>query len=148
MTEPTQTPQPLAPIQPRYTWQIPGAKQRARKRNLLIAGVIVLVLVAYAAWVMLHGRTSDDVSITGCGTQTLLGQQVGVATLSVHNSGSASANYVITVAFDSTDGSTQYGTAVATVAGLAPGQSSTVSANGFQAGPSVVTCKVISVARS
>lgn len=72
-----------------------------------------------------------DVEITGCGSAEF---QDMVATLEVTNHSSEPSLYFIDVVFESPDGSRQFGTSIATVDELGPGQVTTVEASNFNPG--------------
>lgn len=93
--------------------------------------------------------STADVTITKCGlaANEFEGPQ---ATLDVVNHSSQTSNYIITVAFDSPDGSQQLDTGDASVQALDPGQSTQVTAvstnNNLRSGGQF-TCKVSQVDR-
>jgi len=121
----------------------------------VVGGVIVLVLAVCGITTLIGGkavhddqiRADHDVKITNCTTQQVFDSQTGVATVSVTNSGSGRASYSVEVAFESQSGGTQYDTAYATVADLAPGQSATAEADGFTNITGGMKCAIISVTR-
>ena len=93
--------------------------------------------------------STADVTITKCGLadNEFEGPQ---ATLDVVNHSSQTSNYIITVAFDSPDGSQQLDTGDANVQALDPGQSTQVTAvsvNSRLRSSGQFTCKVSQVDR-
>lgn len=89
---------------------------------------------------------ANDVSISKCGLDPTLNDPT--ATLTVVNHSSKTSDYVITVAFDSPDGS-QFDTGDADVQTLAPGQTGSATASSLKDGaPSNITCKVTQVDRT
>ncbi len=86
-----------------------------------------------------------DVKLSTCGVDTKTGWPR--ATMIITNSSAARASYVITIAYQSEDGSLQYDSAQTSVADLAPGQKATAAAEGLDAAPHTFTCAVTSVHR-
>jgi hypothetical protein len=90
-------------------------------------------------------QAAGDVKLSTCGVDAKTGWPR--ATMVVTNSSAARASYVITIAFQSDDGSTQYNSAQTSVADLAPGQKADTVAEGLDAAPRTFTCAVASVHR-
>lgn len=91
---------------------------------------------------------ANDVVVSACGVAD--NQFEGAeATLTVTNSSSTSSSYIITVAFDSLDGTQQLDTGNATVETLGPNQSATTKAVSFKSEirDQQFTCKVAEVNR-
>lgn len=89
---------------------------------------------------------SEDVKITKCAKDPTT--EFPTATVSVTNNSSKASDYSITVAFESSDGKTQYDTGLAAVSNLAPGQSTSQDASSLKTDvPSGFTCKVASADR-
>jgi hypothetical protein len=90
-----------------------------------------------------------DVTISKCFMTT--NQFEGpAATLTILNHSSKSSNYLITVAFESSDGKTQLDTGSASVNNLAPGQTTSTDATSLKSelrSQSKFTCKVADVTR-
>jgi hypothetical protein len=86
----------------------------------------------------------DDVEIAKC-TSTEYGWPV--AELKITNNSSKASTYMIDVAFESTDGSTQLDTSMATVNNLAPGQSALEEATSLKEVSGDFVCKVTDVTR-
>lgn len=91
-----------------------------------------------------HPATAD-VEISGCAADTSTGWYK--ASLTVTNHTSKQSNYLITVAFESPDGETQYDTAPAAVQNLQPGQSAQTDATSAKDATAGFTCKVAEVTR-
>lgn len=88
----------------------------------------------------------DDVVITACAKDDTLG--FAEATVEVTNNSSKASSYMIEIAFESEDGSTQVGTGSAFVTGLAAGQKKVEEVTSFdEPGDQPFTCKVSSVER-
>jgi hypothetical protein len=75
----------------------------------------------------------DDVTVADCGAAE--GTGFMRATVDVLNHSSEPSNYIITVAFESDDGGTQFTTATTVVDGLGPDQTTTVEADAFEEPP-------------
>jgi hypothetical protein len=90
-------------------------------------------------------EAAGDVKLTKCDVDPKAGWPR--ATMTVTNSSAARASYLITVAFQSDDGSTQYNSAQTSVVALAPGQKATAVAEGLTAAPHTFTCAVAGVHR-
>lgn len=87
----------------------------------------------------------DDVVITACAEGDF---GYASATIEVTNNSSEASNYLIEIAFESADGSTQIGTGYASVNSLAPGQKTTQEAGGLdEVSGQEFTCRVSSVER-
>lgn len=70
------------------------------------------------------------------------------ADLRVKNPKSKNSTFIVTVAFDSVDGKTQYDTGLATVDSLAPGQTTTEAAQGLKTVHATkLVCRVTDVQR-
>lgn len=82
---------------------------------------------------------SADVAITSCAVD-----QVGYAsaTVRVTNNSSKPSNYLVTVTFESKDGTTQVATGFVAVDSLQPGQHSDETANSFKESAGSFVCKV------
>lgn len=92
-----------------------------------------------------------DVTITSCAVSTneFIGPE---AKLKITNNSSKPSNYLITVAFNSPDGATQYDTGSASVSNLAPGQTAEETASSLKSetrakAKAGMTCKVTNVTR-
>lgn len=93
-----------------------------------------------------EGDEVDDVVITACAKDDTLG--FAEATVEVTNNSSKASSYMIEIAFESEDGSTQVGTGSAFVTGLAAGQKKVEEVTSFEEpGDQPFTCKVSSVDR-
>jgi hypothetical protein len=90
-------------------------------------------------------RAAGDVSLTKCDVDPQTGWPR--ATLRITNHGGDRASYVVSVAFQSKDATTQYGSAPTSVADLAPGQKATATAEGLDAAPRTFSCAVASIVR-
>jgi hypothetical protein len=125
----------------------------------VLGGVLVIVLIVC---VVLGGLFSagaktikdqqqaanKDVSLAQCDLVSFLGGEAGHAVVLIHNHGSTSANYLITVAFESSDGAIQYDTAIATANNLAPGQETSQEAQGLtKIAAASMKCHVTDVTR-
>lgn len=86
----------------------------------------------------------DDVTIGTCAADA--GNYL-VAEVTAKNNSSKRSNYIITVAFESPDGSEQFDTAIAAINGLAPEQSATETAQTLTEASGEFTCKVTDVTR-
>lgn len=86
---------------------------------------------------------AEDVKITACGNIGAAGGPAATAVITNHSS--KPSNYLVTIAFESADGKTQYGTGTITVQDLNPGQSSspqTADSLNTSAAPSGFTCAI------
>jgi hypothetical protein len=94
-----------------------------------------------------HPATAD-VTISKCGLpkNPYEGPR---ATLSITNNSSKASNYLITIAFESPDGTKQLDTGDATVDNLGPGQQTTTNADSLKSGlrHKKFVCKVADVTR-
>ncbi|HEY1485143.1 MAG TPA: hypothetical protein VGF84_03500 [Micromonosporaceae bacterium] len=88
---------------------------------------------------------AGDVKLTKCAVDP--GKGWPRATLMVTNNSTVRASYVVTIAFQSDDGATQYSSASTSVQALAPGQKATAVAEGLTTAPHTFTCAVASVNR-
>lgn len=88
----------------------------------------------------------DDVKVASCQADTTL-PDVLKSGLTVTNNSSKPSNYLITVSFESPDGSTKYGSGNAAVQSLASGQTTTVEALGTGSVTGELVCKVTDVER-
>lgn len=86
-----------------------------------------------------------DVKLTKCDVDSDTGWPK--ATILITNHGTDRASYLVTVAFQSSDGSTQYGSAPTSVQDLSPGQKATTVAEGLAAAPRTFACEIASVNR-
>jgi hypothetical protein len=86
-----------------------------------------------------------DVMLTKCAIDADTGWPR--ATLQVTNHGTGRASYVVTIAFQSHDGTTRYGYAPTGVQDLAAGRKATTVAVGLKAAPRMFSCAVASVDR-
>lgn len=177
MTSPEPPAQPTQPVSPPPGFQPPpqfGPPQQygppppyrppAAPQRRMPIWLIILICVGAVAFSVCIGGTylfgnafsnipgiggssaEKDVTIDTCDIG-VLGPE---AHLSVVNSGSSRANYLITVAFESSDGGTQYGTGTAAVNDLEPGQTGSADATSFKtdvAAGTDLTCKVTGVTR-
>jgi len=88
----------------------------------------------------------EDVKITSCGVDDA---GFADAKLTITNTSSKASDYVVTVAFESPDGSKQVGTGTALVNSLQPGQSSDQDANSLSsAAAGSFVCKISSAQRN
>jgi hypothetical protein len=90
---------------------------------------------------------TKDVSISKCASENeIVGPQ---ATVQVKNSSKRRASYSVEVTFESSDGATQYGSSVAFVNNLEPGQTGSADAASFSGdkGISQFKCRVTKVTR-
>ncbi|HEY2792686.1 MAG TPA: hypothetical protein VGJ28_10030 [Micromonosporaceae bacterium] len=87
----------------------------------------------------------SDVKLTTCAVDR--GNGWPRASAQVTNTGTTRASYLITIAFQSADGATQYSTASTSVQALAPGQRATAVAEGLTTAPRNFTCAVAGVNR-
>lgn len=89
---------------------------------------------------------ANDVSITQCGLDSTT--ETPQATVHITNHSSSESNYAVTVAFNSSDGKTQYDTGLAAADNLGTGQSTDQTAVSLKSGvPGGFTCKVVNVTR-
>jgi hypothetical protein len=138
-----------------------------RKRNTgrtpWLAGAAVLVVVGVAGCIAgatlldssaksssaatnaAKAQALADVKLTKCGVDTGTGWPK--ATLTIINHGADKASYLVTIAFQSDDGGTQYDSAPTSVQDLSPGQKATTVAEGLAAAPRTFTCEIASVNR-
>lgn len=86
----------------------------------------------------------DDVDIASCTTDSLGSPE---AKIKITNHSSKPSNYIVEVAFESADGSTQIDTSMVAVNNLQPGQSATEDAVTFGEAPSDFVCKITDVTR-
>ncbi len=116
-----------------------------RKRNIILLGVAAAV-VAVATLAAGHTPPAvpetpavrDQVTIESCAATS--------ATVAVRNNHTYPASYDVTIAFESADGSSQYGTGVATLRDVAPGQTGHGEALSTGGGP-VGTCRIVRAQR-
>lgn len=92
-----------------------------------------------------HAQAIADVKLTKCGVDTGTGWPK--ATLTITNHGADKASYLVTIAFQSSDGATQYDSAPTSVQDLSPGQKAMTVAEGLAAAPRTFTCEIASVNR-
>lgn len=85
-----------------------------------------------------------DITISGCVTSDFGSPE---AHLTIKNNSSKTSNYIITIAFDSPDGGTQYDTGLAAVDNLTPGQTSQTDATAFKQVSTKFVCKIASATR-
>ena len=90
-------------------------------------------------------RAGEDVKLSTCDVDAKTGWPR--ATMVVTNSSAVRASYLITISFQSDDGTTLYNSAQTSVADLAPGQKADTVAEGLDAAPRTFTCAVASVHR-
>jgi len=90
------------------------------------------------------GGASNDVVIATCAADDLGDLK---ATLTVTNNSSKRSDYLISVAFESTDGKTQLDTTSALVSSLEPGQNTSTDAVSFKKAPAGFTCRVTDINR-
>jgi hypothetical protein len=142
----------------------PALYVQARPRRIVpwliaIGTMLVVGVIGGVTGVTLFGSRATSTSAGGAETQNVAGDvkltkcalDTGTgwprATLEVTNHGTDRASYVVTIAFQSNDGTTQYSSAPASVQDLAPGQNATAVAEGLMAPPHTFTCAVASVNR-
>lgn len=91
-------------------------------------------------------KPEDDVEILSCAKDQYLGHK---AQIRVTNHSSKASDYSIEMAFESADGSEQFGTGHAFISGLEPGQSKTDDVVSLEsnAGSAPATCKLTEVNR-
>ena len=119
--------------------------------------VIIVIIVAVIASVAGGGggtkatttkdrqaSIDDDVTVKSC---TPDAANYMTAEITVKNNSSKRSNYIITVAFESPDGSEQLDTGLAAINGLAAGQTSTETAQTLTEATDVYACKVTDVTR-
>jgi hypothetical protein len=87
---------------------------------------------------------ADDVSVTSCEADDV-GFMVAKGT--VTNNSSEASDYIIEIAFESSDGATQYGTGSAFVSGLEPGQNTPLDANSLTEAGGEFVCRITEVDR-
>lgn len=88
---------------------------------------------------------AEDVSIMSCVRDSMIGW--GAAKVHVTNGSGKPSNYMITVVFESADGSQQYGTGFAFVDTLSPGQSVVEEVSSLREAPATVTCRLTQAER-
>jgi outer membrane murein-binding lipoprotein Lpp len=138
-------------------------RKRPNQRTPWLVGAAVVVVVGIAGCIAgatlldNNAKTSTetlkaqqaqalaDVKLTKCGVDTGTGWPK--ATLAIVNHGADKASYLITVAFQSDDGATQYDSAPTSVQDLSPGQQAATVAEGLAAAPRTFTCEIVSVHR-
>lgn len=86
----------------------------------------------------------NDVAIAECTTDSLGSPE---AQVKITNNSSKPSNYIINIAFESSDGATQIDTSMVAVNNLQPGQSATEKAVSFSDAPRDFVCKVAGVTR-
>lgn len=87
---------------------------------------------------------ADDVKIAKCSSDSL-GQLM--ASLTITNHSSKASNYLVTLVFESSDGSTQLDSSFASASELQPGQNTTVEAISFKDAPGAFRCRITDVSR-
>jgi hypothetical protein len=87
---------------------------------------------------------ADDVSLTGCKVDSI---GWGEATIRVTNNSSKASNYIIELVFESSDGKTQYGTGMAAVNSLQPGQTANETVSSLSDASPDLKCRVQDVTR-
>lgn len=88
---------------------------------------------------------SNDVVISACGPNTAL--EGWKATVTVTNHTSKASDYLVTVTFNSADGSKQYDSTIAAANAVQPGQTATADAIALQTIPEGAVCKIANVTR-
>lgn len=86
----------------------------------------------------------DDVTVTGCAVDEIGWME---ATVDVVNNSSKQSNYMIEVTFESPDQSQQFGTGVALINNLEPGQKKAEAISALTEAPGEFTCRVTDVNR-
>lgn len=86
----------------------------------------------------------NDVVISSCSTDSLDSPE---AKVKVTNNSSKASNYIIEIAFESPDGSTQIDTSTVFINDLQPGQTATEKAISFADAPADFTCRITDVTR-
>jgi len=95
-----------------------------------------------------NAAAAKDVQVTACGTDSSLGTNMIKSKVKVTNNSSKASSYVITVAFESADGTTQIDTGNVAIQNLAPGQSTVQDVlTGGTAPGGKFNCKVADVTR-
>jgi hypothetical protein len=153
--------QPYSPPpagQPYQPYPPPPAK-KSHKTLWIILGVVggLLALCCLGGIFVIGGvgkavkddqdAAAKDVTISKCASENeIIGPQ---ATVQVTNSSKRRASYSVEVTFESTDGATQYGSSVAFVNNLEPGQTGSADAASFSGdkGISQFKCRVTKVTR-
>ena len=138
-------------------------RKRQNARVPWLVGAVVLVAVGIAGCIVgatlldsgtkpstatikaQQAQAAADVKLTKCGVDTGTGWPK--ATLTITNHGADKASYLVTIAFASTDGTTQYDSAPTSVQDLSPGQKATTVAEGLAAAPRTFICEIASVDR-
>jgi hypothetical protein len=127
--------------------------------RLMRTGLLALSTVALLASGSTGGGSSKPSSGTGTSGGHPAMKDVTVATcsadeagdysasLSVKNNSSGRSDYLISVAFESSDGKTQLDTTAALVNSLESGQSTTKDATSFKTASGAFTCRVTDVSR-
>jgi len=124
----------------------------------VVAGVLLLGLIGCLVTVggigrAVHNdqqRANGDVTLTHCAiTELVPGLNVGQADITVHNSGTGRASYLVEVRFESRDGGHSYGTGYASIEDLGAGQTGSDQAVGSDNIPDGLSakCVVINVTR-
>ena len=139
-----------------------GRKRRNVRTSWLI-GASVLVVVGIAGCIIgatlldssaksstatmkaQQAQAIADVKLAKCGVDTGTGWPKAILTITNH--GANKASYLVTIAFQSSDGTTQYDSAPTSVQDLSPGQKATTVAEGLAAAPHTFTCEIASVNR-
>lgn len=121
---------PLRPTKPpgpgRRGWLVIGAA------GALFAALIVVAMLLPARPPHTGG---SEVKLVGCTVDRGTNLSSLKAVVEVRNTGSYARDYRVTVAFESADGSEQFGTAVARAYDLAPGQVASPEAVDLVSGP-------------
>lgn len=86
----------------------------------------------------------DDVEIVGCSSNEYGWPE---AQVKITNNSSKASNYIVEVAFESEDGSTQIDTSMVAVNNLQPGQAATDEASSLNEVSGAFVCKVTDVTR-
>lgn len=129
-----------------------GSRPLARLTVALAVGVLA---VAGCASTGKSGSTAkktskplshlEDAKIVSCAKDA---SGFASAKVQVINNSSKPSNYIVTVAFESKDGSTQIGTGLASINSLQPKQKAVEDANSLKEAPAAgFTCKVSDVTR-
>lgn len=139
--------QPAYLPQPSITPAARSTPKRGSSVNLIafLGVVAVIIMIVVASLLGINFGSSEDASVTGCSTEAQFDRTYGVATVEITNHGDSARSYVVTVAFESSDGSQQYGTSPVTANDLAPGQSTTQTTPATVEVPSGLACKVTHV---
>lgn len=164
-------PQPYGPAGPQGGWGPPPPKKR-KKWPWIVGGVILLIIIIAVASSAGSNSSNnnaspkasnsskanngtarspldhrEDVTISSCATDASL--NAPSAKVTVKNSSSKPSDYIVTIAFNSPDGKTQYDTGIASVSNLAPGQTGTDTATSLKQGlPAQFVCSVVDATRT